>query len=162
MTNRPSLLLRVLAWALVAAVLGTVLWSALIATVAPLLAGQGVRQIIGWWSTRAIAAFHFGGFVAVLAIIPHALLFAGWLTIINRRPALQRSVGRRAVSSLLLSLPLVLVVFASFAAPSYGLGPFWSEAFGALPWVLLSTWGGIFLARLLIESRSGADQPVAA
>ena len=154
--------LRALAWAVLAAVLGTTIWAALIATVAPLVAGEGVRQIIGWWSTRAVAAFYFGGFVAALAIVPQTLLFTAWFTATTRLPQLRRRVGGLAISSLVLALPLVIVVFACFAAPSAGLGPFWSEALRALPWVWASAWGGILCARRLLESRRGAREPVAA
>ena len=162
MGNRASSFVRAFAWALLAAVFGTVFWILLVATVAPLVGGEGPGKMIGWWTTRSDLALYFGGFIAVLAIVPHAVLFAGWQAIVHRRPACQRSIGRPVISSFLLSLPLVIVVFVGYAARSYGLGPFWSEAFGALPWVLLSTWGGILLARRLLEYLWQWTPPVAA
>jgi len=162
MSARTSVFIRPSLWALLAAICGTVVWILLVATVAPLVAGDGIGKMAGWWSTRAIAGFYFGGFIAALAIVPHALLFSAWLLVMRRYPILQRRIGGPSLSSLLLSLPLVLVVFGSFAAPSFGLGPFWSEAFNALPWVLLSTWGGIFFGQVLVRSRDHRQLPVAA
>lgn len=154
--------LRASAWAVLAAVLGTALWILFVATAAPLVEGKPFRDIAGFWMARAIAAFYFGGTVAALAIIPHALLFTAWFTVIGRYPTWRRRVGNRSIGSLVLSVPFVVAVFGSYAAPSHGLGPFWLEAFVAIPWILLSTWGGIFLARVVIESQKGTSQPVAA
>jgi len=61
-----------------------------------------------------------------------------------------------------LALPFVLIVFGSYAAPTRPLGPFWSEAFAALPWVLVSTWVGILLPRLLVRTLRFSADSVAA
>src|SRR5258708_26834994 len=91
--------LRALAWAVLAAVLGTIILAALIATVAPLVAGEGVRQIIGWWSTRAVAAFYFGGFVSGLPLVPQTLLFTSWFTAPPRFPQLRGRVCGVGITS---------------------------------------------------------------
>ena len=109
-----------------------------------------------------MAAIYFGGLIAAVALIPHILLFAAWLHLVRRWPQLERTHARIILSALMLALPFVIVVFASYAAPIGSLGPFWAEAFLALPWVLLCTWGGILLPRLLVRSLNARHSELAA
>ena len=162
MTTLLPTLKRAALWALLAAVLATALWALITATLPPLISGEGPRALARAWLPRAEAGIYFGGVLAVMAIVPHAVLFALWLAVARRHPALEQTTLQVAGASLALALPFTLVVFGSYAAPSYGLGPFWADAFEALPWVLLSSWGGIFLARLLVPTLRPKAHAVAA
>ena len=149
-------------WSLLAALVATALWALFTATLAPLVSGEGPRTLARLWTTRVRLAIDFGGFVALMAIIPHALLLSLWLRFRNRFATSEHTPLRVAITSLILALPFTVIVFGSYAAPSYGLGPFWEKAFATLPWVLLSTWGGILLPRFVVRALRPTEQSVAA
>ncbi len=162
MTNTGLTLIRASLWAVLAAIAATAVWIVLVATFAPLVSGDSLNEMVRWWSTRALAGLYYGGFIAAVAIVPHILVFASWIVLTKRFSHLERTRLRLVLASFVLALPFVAVVFASYAAPTGSLGPFWSEALEALPWVLLSTWGGILLPRLLVHSLEPTRETVAA
>ena len=149
-------------WALLAAVAATVLWALFTATLAPLVSGESLHTLATSWTTRAKLGIYFGGAIALLAVIPYSLLLALWLAVRRRRPGLEQTPLRVTITSSVLSLPLTFVVFGSYAAPTYTLGPFWKEAFATLPWVLLSAWGGILIPRAMVPALRIRDRAVAA
>ncbi len=162
MTKYLLTLSRGVLWALFAAVVATALWALFTATLAPLVSGEAPHALARFWTTRVKLAVYFGGFIALLAVLPYALLLAIWLKVRSRVPSLEQTPLRVALTSFILTLPVTLVVFGSYAAPTHGLGPFWGSAFAALPWVLLSAWGGILLPRLLVPALRFKEHAVAA
>jgi hypothetical protein len=147
-----QILTRAALWAVLAAIVGTASWIVLGSTLEPLVRTKSLNDVLTFWLPRVIAGFYFGGFVALVAIVPHFILFAAWLVVTRRFPRLEESVGRKAFSSLLLAVPFVATVVACYAAPTGDSGPLGFTAFAVLPLVLLSTWTGILLARLALDS----------
>src|SRR6266853_2054875 len=141
---------RAALWTLLAALTGIVLYSLGFATFGQALLGSDANPF-GWsWFTLLHASAVIAAFVALLTLLPCYLLFLVWLVITARSSKLESTPLHLAATSLLLALPLVLTVFASYAAPTGSLGPFWSEAFGSVPVVLLSVWGAVLLPRILV------------
>jgi len=138
-------------WAAGASAVGTVLWALLTATVAPVVDGEPWRQIADLWTVRIWGYIYFGGFVALLAAVPHTVLFGGWLTACEIWPRIEGSTFRRVLACLVLALPFTAFMFNSYAGQPFGMAPSWGTALRALPWVAISAAGGILCTRLMIR-----------
>jgi hypothetical protein len=101
-----------------------------------------------FWTTRFWSGLYFGGFVAGAALIPHSLLFAGWLAVRRNYDGIDSTLSRRVVMCAGLALPFSLVIFDS----QYDqIGERWSGAFAVFPWVFLSTWVAILIPVALMR-----------
>src|SRR5258705_257544 len=101
---------RAVMWAGLAALVGTLVWAANLATIAPVLEGDNLEMLATLFVPRLWTASMFGGFVALLAALPYLFIFMGWQSLVRRKPQLERTRIRLTLSCLLLSLPLVAVV----------------------------------------------------
>jgi|GEM_PF-3117969 len=140
-----------IAWAVLAAVIGTACWILLLTIIHPLTLGESLNEIINFSGNRAIGALYFGGFIAFLSSVPYSLIFVIYLTFKDKLWLSNKTKLEITISTLVLSLPLVITVFISTVMPTGSLGPFWSRGFELSSWVLIAAWIGILISKLLIN-----------
>ncbi|MEL7834261.1 hypothetical protein [Fodinibius sp. Rm-B-1B1-1] len=148
-------------WAISAAILGTMVWATVISIFEPLLRGETIDQILSLIVYSLISGVYFGGFIALITVIPYSLLFYGFLKLASKKPSIDFYKKQVVLTSFLLALPFTLVVFFSYVLPTGNLGFSWSDGFSALPWVLISAWAGILLPRFIISSLKPSGNEVA-
>jgi hypothetical protein len=149
-TRRVSWLLTsllTLIWAVLGTAIATVTWAA-ITGVLVLTEGRS----LGWVPPAFRAGIFYGGFVALLSLVPYWVLFLFYARLLARRPTIEATVPRFLRTAFWLALPVALVVFISFLEPWSPFGAFWGQALGAGPVALISAWIGIATPRLLIRS----------
>ncbi|MEL7834280.1 hypothetical protein [Fodinibius sp. Rm-B-1B1-1] len=140
-----------IAWSVLAAVIGTACWILLLTIIHPLTLGESLTEIINHSKSTAIGALYFGGFIAFLFSIPYSLIFIIYLTFKGKFWLSDKTKVENAISTFVLSLPLVITVFISTVMPTGSLGPFWRRGFELSSWVLIAAWVGILISRLLIN-----------
>ena len=151
------LALPALAWSVLSALCGTLAWSVLSAIVAFAEYPRPASAIVGLW-----AGVLFGGFIALVAVLPYWALFIAWGAFVTRNPALEANAKHVIRAAFAMAVPLAIVVFFSFLDPGNPNGPFWHEALVGGPMTLLSTWVGILLPRITVRSLQPPNLWVAA
>ena len=135
------------AWAVLGATCATGVWATLNGIYG---AVQGASP--AWFPAAFVVGLYFGGFVALLLLVPYWALLFGYVILLARRPAIESNTRQFLLVAFYLSIPVATVVFVSFLDPWSPLGPFWDETLIAGPMALASTWSGIVIPRLVIPS----------
>ncbi len=143
----PYAVIITLIWAVLGSVIATGTWAIITAL---LELRRGVS--LGWLPPAFVAGLFFGGFVALLSLVPYWALLLAYATVFARRPEIEKSRRRFLTVALGLALPVAIVVFLEFLDPGSPFGAFWGPALLAGPAALVSTWIGIASPRLLIPS----------
>ena len=154
---RLQLVLGTFLWAVLGAACATLTWATLNGMLA---VTRGVD--VTWFITGFVAGLYFGGFVALLFLVPYWCLLLVYVALLSRRRINERRTAEFLLVAFSLALPVALIVFISFLDPWSPLGPFWDTAPIAGPMALVSTWAGIVAPRLLIPSLRPGSWPVAA
>jgi len=142
-----------ISWAFIAALIGAICWILILTFIHPLVLGESLEEIIRFSESRIVGAFYFGGFIAVLCIVPYSFFFFIYIKLKEKFNLSGQTKLQNGITSFILSLPLVITVFISTVIPTGSLGPFWSRAFELATWVLIATWCAILISKLLVNSK---------
>jgi hypothetical protein len=132
-------------WALVGSACATGTWATLNGVYAAVRGSS-----LEWFASGFVGGLYFGGFVALLLLVPYWGLLLAFVALIASRPSFVGNANRFMTAAFLLALPGGIVVFLSFLAPWSPLGPFWDPAVVAGPMALLSTWCGLVAPVFLV------------
>ena len=151
---------RAVLWAILANLVAIVVWAFLTALswpfirrAAPLLS----HSFRGFFAAFAGASY-WASVLTVLTVPACIAVFFAWLVLVRRRPELESTPARRALSALLLALPPALLIAVGFGYP-FSDPYLWRTAAVMFPVGLISCWVGVWLprAKMLGRQRRAAD-----
>jgi hypothetical protein len=143
---------RAVLWALASSLLGVVLWAVIAGTVwlaihpMPTLA-ETVRA----WPLSVAGTGFWALFIGAIAAPAYSVVFSLWQLLLRRRPELDATRARRALTAAGLGTPPVVMLTVGFATTS-GFPFDWREAAWVLPVSAITCWGAVYLPRRIVPS----------
>lgn len=152
---------RLLTWAALSGLCGSVLFSLTGCTWLYLLERGAWRESLPGWIVCSVFA-NVWSLTVVAALLPGYLaLLAVWVRFAGPAPVWEQSRRGVVLGAGLLALPGFAVVLASYLFPAvFGWKTVWQDFLRYAPWLAVSFWGALLLPRFAVRSlRPGAFAP---